>query len=168
MDDVLVNKMLDGEEARLVAARAAIEREQQESRSGGPSNRFSGESTLNVEHDESLLATVDAELRELAAARQRLAEGRFGVCERCGQAINDDRLRAVPATRYCAGHEAEVEILVEARYLEGEDTPPDAVGLARQEASRNLDLVEEDDVTRPSAEDSDTGPEDQAMHVRRG
>ena len=41
------------------------------------------------------------ELDEIEVAQARLESGRFGVCERCGQAIPRARLRAVPFTRYC-------------------------------------------------------------------
>jgi DnaK suppressor protein len=41
------------------------------------------------------------ELAEIFAAKARLEAGRFGICLRCGEAIPLDRLRAMPATRYC-------------------------------------------------------------------
>nr|MBF3175823.1 TraR/DksA family transcriptional regulator [Pseudomonas aeruginosa] len=34
-------------------------------------------------------------------ARLRLAEGRYGYCERCGEAIEPARLAALPAAEYC-------------------------------------------------------------------
>ena len=40
------------------------------------------------------VATVDAALR-------RLDEGRYGVCDRCGRPIGDDRLAARPAATAC-------------------------------------------------------------------
>ncbi len=40
-------------------------------------------------------------LREIDAARDRLAAGRYGICERCGGAIGVARMEAVPATRWC-------------------------------------------------------------------
>ncbi len=41
------------------------------------------------------------ELAEILAAKARLEAGRFGLCLRCGEPIPLDRLRAMPATRYC-------------------------------------------------------------------
>ncbi len=55
----------------------------------------------NAEVDRQL-----AELRELEDARQRLAEGRYGVCADCGGDIAYERLRVQPgAKRYfdCQG-----------------------------------------------------------------
>jgi DnaK suppressor protein len=46
------------------------------------------------------------ELDEIEAAQARLEAGRFGACERCGEAIPLARLRAVPFTRYCRACQA--------------------------------------------------------------
>jgi RNA polymerase-binding transcription factor DksA len=50
------------------------------------------------------------ELREIEAALSRIDAGNYGYCERCGRALGHQRLRAVPAARYCidctAGAEA--------------------------------------------------------------
>ena len=49
----------------------------------------------------ALLDRARTQLAELDAAGDRLQSGRYGVCERCGQPIPDDRLRAQPAARMC-------------------------------------------------------------------
>jgi DnaK suppressor protein len=41
------------------------------------------------------------EIAEIDAAVQRLAEGTYGICEGCGERIARERLRAVPAARFC-------------------------------------------------------------------
>jgi RNA polymerase-binding protein DksA len=47
-------------------------------------------------------ATRDiSELRMLEAARQRIAEGRYGLCSHCGEEIGYARLRASPAAERC-------------------------------------------------------------------
>src|SRR6266540_6704481 len=40
-------------------------------------------------------------LREVVAALGKIDEGSFGACERCGEAIADKRLDALPFARYC-------------------------------------------------------------------
>ena len=40
-------------------------------------------------------------LRDVVRALQKIDAGGFGDCERCGEAIADKRLEAVPFTRYC-------------------------------------------------------------------
>lgn len=39
--------------------------------------------------------------RQVGQALHRLQEGRFGICERCGRAIDSLRLEAIPYTAYC-------------------------------------------------------------------
>ncbi len=41
------------------------------------------------------------EIGEIDAALQRIVAGSYGTCEGCGNPIVEDRLRAVPATRFC-------------------------------------------------------------------
>lgn len=48
-----------------------------------------------------LRAAAAAELAEVVAAQARLADGRYGVCERCRGPVGDDRLAARPAARRC-------------------------------------------------------------------
>jgi RNA polymerase-binding protein DksA len=40
-------------------------------------------------------------LEEIAEAVQRIRDGTFGQCERCGRDIAVERLQAVPFTRHC-------------------------------------------------------------------
>src|SRR2546429_9408446 len=40
-------------------------------------------------------------LRDVVAALEKIDNGSFGECERCGEAIADKRLEALPFARYC-------------------------------------------------------------------
>ena len=40
-------------------------------------------------------------LRDVVAALRKIDDGSFGNCERCGEAIADKRLEALPFARYC-------------------------------------------------------------------
>jgi RNA polymerase-binding transcription factor DksA len=40
-------------------------------------------------------------LRDVTSALQRIEDGSFGACERCGEAISEKRLEALPFARYC-------------------------------------------------------------------
>ena len=55
----------------------------------------------NDEVLEALLAEARAGMRQVGLAKLRLAEGRYGECVRCGEAINPARLQAMPATEFC-------------------------------------------------------------------
>lgn len=40
-------------------------------------------------------------LRDVVSALQRIENGSFGTCERCGEVISDKRLEALPFARCC-------------------------------------------------------------------
>jgi RNA polymerase-binding transcription factor DksA len=42
-----------------------------------------------------------ADLREVESALRSVDEGRYGLCDRCGQAIDADRLSTHPTTSCC-------------------------------------------------------------------
>ena len=49
----------------------------------------------------ALLDGMSRHLDEVDAALDRCASGAYGRCERCGRAIPEARLRAIPETRHC-------------------------------------------------------------------
>jgi RNA polymerase-binding transcription factor DksA len=49
-----------------------------------------------------------AEVRAIDAALQRIEDGRFGICARCGQPISSRRLDAVPHAALCMNCVAEI------------------------------------------------------------
>ena len=48
-------------------------------------------------------------LREVVAALAKIDDGSFGACERCGEAIAEKRLEALPFARYCIDCQRVVE-----------------------------------------------------------
>ena len=56
--------------------------------------------------DEVTHAHAAAELEQIAAALRRVEAGTYGQCEDCGETIDERRLRALPATRYCTACQA--------------------------------------------------------------
>jgi DnaK suppressor protein len=100
---------------RLLAERAgalrrvaALEREfaglAEAASAGGTDDEHDPEgATLAFErqHAAALLAGAREQVAAVDAALARLEAGRYGVCERCGQPIGDDRLAARPAARTC-------------------------------------------------------------------
>lgn len=60
--------------------------------------------TFEREKDRSIGAGIAAKLSEIDAALERIEQGEYGVCEVCGRQIADERLEAVPATRFCRDH----------------------------------------------------------------
>ena len=58
---------------------------------------------------DSLGQQGEAELRAVDAALQRVADGIFGTCTRCGREISPKRLDAVPYTPFCEDCAHEIE-----------------------------------------------------------
>ena len=50
---------------------------------------------------DALLQQVRRRLADIDTALERIHEGRYGVCERCGGAITEARLEARPVARTC-------------------------------------------------------------------
>ncbi len=68
-----------------------------------------GTETFNRERDLSILERVQAELADVEHALTRLDEGTYGTCEACGRPIDEGRLEAVPAARFCLEDQATAE-----------------------------------------------------------
>lgn len=60
-----------------------------------------GDETFEREKDYSLLGNIRFFLEKIDNALERIDEGAYGVCERCGAEIGEDRLRAMPMTTLC-------------------------------------------------------------------
>lgn len=68
-----------------------------------------GTETFERERDLSTLEQVEAELDEVAAAFERLDAGTYGTCEACGRPIGEERLQALPFTRFCVEDQQRAE-----------------------------------------------------------
>lgn len=93
---------LDALERRSVATIAASEEELEaltRREPGGPDDDAARAHATAVLID--VVARERKELGEIAAARERLVQRTFGVCEGCGDRIPFSRLEALPTARYC-------------------------------------------------------------------
>ena len=117
MDKATAAKRLEEERTRLQGIREGIQREQDDaiSEAGNELSSFdqhpgdSGTETFEMEKNVSLLEQVDDELLEVEGAVQRLERGTYGTCQVCGRPIGDERLEAMPATRFCVEDQAKAE-----------------------------------------------------------
>jgi DnaK suppressor protein len=117
MDKATARRRLKEERTRLQGIRDGLQREQEEATSdtGGELSSFdqhpgdSGTETFEMEKNVSLLDQVEEELVEVEAAFQRLERGEYGRCLACGRPIGDERLEAMPATRFCVEDQAKAE-----------------------------------------------------------
>jgi RNA polymerase-binding protein DksA len=61
----------------------------------------SATATLNREIDYTLEENADHVLKAVNAALQRIEDGTFGTCGRCGKPIAEERLEAIPYANRC-------------------------------------------------------------------
>ena len=65
--------------------------------------------TFDREKDLSILDNIEGELADIEHALERIDAGTYGTCEACGKPIDDDRLEAVPAARFCVDDQVQAE-----------------------------------------------------------
>ena len=117
MNKATAARRLEQERTRLQGIREGIQREQDDaiSEAGNELSSFdqhpgdSGTETFEMEKNVALLDQVEDELLELGGAFQRLDRGTYGTCQACGRPIGDERLEAMPATRFCVEDQAKAE-----------------------------------------------------------
>jgi RNA polymerase-binding transcription factor DksA len=51
--------------------------------------------------NESILETLEERLKEISLALEKIEKDQYGKCEKCDKNIEDDKLKANPATKYC-------------------------------------------------------------------
>ena len=69
-------------------------------RARGPEDGADG-SMEQYERDMSLIINEQQLREQIAAALQRIDEGTYGTCEKCGQPIAEERLEALPFAMQC-------------------------------------------------------------------
>ncbi len=101
-------EVLLAEQARARQRVAALDREfaglAEAASSAGTDDEHDPEgATLAFErqHAAALLQAAREQVTAIDAALQRLAAGRYGVCERCGRPIGEGRLAARPSAPTC-------------------------------------------------------------------
>jgi DnaK suppressor protein len=64
---------------------------------------FADSSQVTAERGETdvLVSELRNALHDVEDAIGRIESGTYGICERCGKPIEEARLEAIPATRYC-------------------------------------------------------------------
>ena len=57
-----------------------------------------------LEENTGIVNQLDSQLNEVKAALERIEKGTYGKCEKCGKAIEKDRLEANPSSRISIKH----------------------------------------------------------------
>ncbi len=59
----------------------------------------------------ALIQNLEAKAASIERALAAMDKGRYGLCERCGQPIGEERLAVLPETTLCVKCQAEIEKL---------------------------------------------------------
>ncbi|HVE76690.1 MAG TPA: TraR/DksA C4-type zinc finger protein [Actinomycetota bacterium] len=117
MDMDAARKALEEEKTRLESLRATVET------TSGELNRDAaldvssvdqhpadlGTETFERTKDLAILETMDMQLQDITHAFKRIDDGTYGTCESCGEPIGEERLKAMPAARFCIKDQAATE-----------------------------------------------------------
>lgn len=112
IDTEAIRKRLEEERSSLIGDIDSLDVEHQSQEdSAGISNHAADEATevFTRERDLTLRENSNDMLEQVEAALQRLDDGTYGTCARCGKQINPERLEALPSAAYCITCQAEIE-----------------------------------------------------------
>lgn len=62
------------------------------------------DSIEQFESNNAVLENLETRLAEVNSALTKIEEGKYGVCDVCGEKIEEDRLEANPAAATCKSH----------------------------------------------------------------
>lgn len=68
-----------------------------------------GTATFTRELDLSLQGNTQHLLTQVDRALEKIDQGTYGLCDRCGEAISEGRLQAMPFAALCLKHQRELE-----------------------------------------------------------
>jgi DnaK suppressor protein len=77
----------------------------------GVGNHLADDASDVVSRDLNLALRSNSEdlLAQVESALHRLDQGTYGICARCGNEINPERLEALPYATYCIKCQSEIE-----------------------------------------------------------
>ena len=112
MEATKMNELRDALKGRRVELQAEIDQMDAELRSigadqedekGGLGNHLAEDGSNVMEAER--LTTISSDLRDILAqvnaALERMDDGTYGTCQRCGKPINPERLEAFPYVAFC-------------------------------------------------------------------
>ncbi|WP_460541222.1 TraR/DksA family transcriptional regulator [Glycomyces halotolerans] len=88
------------EQQRFIDSIATAQRERL-SDTAGDDQIDSGSKTVEHEHEVALAGAISERIRQVSHALERLDDGDYGICERCGNPIPAARLAAFPSATLC-------------------------------------------------------------------
>lgn len=105
----LMRDQLGGEDERLTKSLAVQLEDAGGDESSDQHMGDVGTITFDREMDESMQGHTRRLLAQVNRALQKLDEGTYGICDRCGRPIEADRLRAIPYATLCMDDQKQLE-----------------------------------------------------------
>lgn len=112
LDINAIRQRIIAEREGLISSNEALEEENQAEPSDFGVSNHSADDASDVTSRERNLALMSNNqdlLAQIDQALERLDNGTYGTCERCGKQINNERLEALPYATYCITCQAEIE-----------------------------------------------------------
>jgi DnaK suppressor protein len=116
MDEGRIRALLEDERTRLEGLREAlseatqpVEAETAADPAAGGHLADAGSEMFERSRDLSIVEDVEGQLAEVNHAVSRIEHGTYGRCEACGRQIDEERLEARPATRFCLDDQRQAE-----------------------------------------------------------
>jgi DnaK suppressor protein len=89
------------EEQQRYTDSIALAQRERLSDTAGDDQIDSGSKTVEHEHEVAVAGAISERIRQVSHALERLDEGGYGFCEKCGKAIPAARLAAFPSATLC-------------------------------------------------------------------
>jgi RNA polymerase-binding protein DksA len=96
-----VRASLEAERELLHDQLGELEAENEESLDFDENFADSAQVAAEQGENRALAGSLREQLDDVDRALEKLDNGTYGACERCGQPIGETRLEAMPATRFC-------------------------------------------------------------------
>jgi DnaK suppressor protein len=116
MDEARIRALLEDERTRLEGLREGlseatqpVEAETAADPAAGGHLADAGSEMFERSRDLSIVEDVEGQLAEVNHAVSRIEHGTYGRCEACGRQIDEERLEARPATRFCLDDQRQAE-----------------------------------------------------------
>ncbi len=112
LDLQAMRKRLEEERASLVSDIDSLQIENENQDTDYGASNHPGDDATEVflrERNLTLRENADDMLAQVNAALERLDKGTYGICQRCGQQINPERLEALPSAAYCITCQSAIE-----------------------------------------------------------
>ena len=109
LDLTKIQEILIDEQIALAAEIQNAENKLQQNIEEDPDSLDLANKRLQQEIVVGRLSHMKQRLAQVQVALTRLDEGKYGICARCGNEINPERLKAIPYTAFCVNCQERLE-----------------------------------------------------------